>query len=139
MQTFSGSFKVDWYDTDGMGIVHYTNYFKYFERTEHLLLDTAGIDFTKLHDGMNVSIPRVELHCNYRYPLRYRQDVRVMLWIEQMKEKSFRYVFQIYNMTEDKLAAEGWVTVIAIDLKQFKARELPKELRDGLLPFVKTE
>jgi len=134
---FRHRFTVDYVDTDALGIVHFSNYFRYFERAELALLRSLGFDYRRLNRDMGVAIPRVEAHCRYLSPCTFSQEVEVELWVEELRDKSLRYGFRIHNRSEGKVAAEGWVTVVSIDISRFEAVRMPEEFRRALTPYLR--
>ena len=69
--------KVQYYETDGMGIVHHSNYIRWFEEARVDLLEQLGFGYRDLIDV---------IEGNDRYAseiLRYRFDVREL---EERKE-----------------------------------------------------
>jgi acyl-CoA thioesterase FadM len=86
---------------------------------------------------MGVAIPRVEAHCRYLSPCTFSQEVEVELWVEELRDRSLRYGFRIHNRSEGKVAAEGWVTVVSIDISRFEAVRMPEELRRALTPYLR--
>ena len=69
--------KVQYYETDGMGIVHHSNYIRWFEEARVDLLEQLGFGYRDLIDV-------IEGHDRYASEiLRYRFDVREL---EERKE-----------------------------------------------------
>ncbi len=56
--------RVHFYDTDTMGVVHHSNYIRWFETGRVEFLRTLGIDLNEmLHDG--ILFPIVEIQAKY--------------------------------------------------------------------------
>ena len=71
--------KVQYYETDGMGIVHHSNYIRWFEEARVDLLEQLGFGYRDLIDV-------IEGHDRYASEiLRYRFDVREL---EERKEEA---------------------------------------------------
>jgi acyl-CoA thioester hydrolase len=127
---FEIEFPVDWVDTDALGIVHFTNYFRYFERAETEFLRKAGLDYNEIFKR-GFAIPRVEAKCKYYKPLKFGDLVKVQLKIGEIGEKHFKYEFQIFNNNKE-LVAEGYVVVVCIDRNSFKSTKLPESFIEKL-------
>lgn len=70
---------VRWVDTDALGVVHYSNYFRYVEAAEEELHRSLGFTFKDLNEKYDIAIPRVEAFCKYKAPARFGDLVVVVL------------------------------------------------------------
>ena len=101
-------------DTDMAGIVHFSNFFKYMEETEHAFLRSLGISVhTPTSEGL-LSFPRVQAACQFTKPLRFEDEVQVQLFVREKKNKSIAFDFAIHNLSADdpEPAAIGSLTVV---------------------------
>jgi len=138
---FKVKYRVSFVETDSAGIVHFSNYFRYFERAEEELYNSIGrnLDFVSLMKKYGYTLPRVEAHCKYFSPLRFNDVFEVRIWVEEVKEKSIKYGFEIYNITTDKLSARGYVVVVAANLEKGVSVPLDKEFVELILKATKKE
>lgn len=123
-----------WVDTDAVGVVHFSNYFRYFERAEEEFYRHLGFTF----DDMAVQdywFPRVEVFCQYRKPAKFNDALEVELTIKDLKEKSIKYGFKISKKETQTLIAEGYVTIVAAKRRTGKAAPIPAEFVDKLEPY----
>jgi acyl-CoA thioester hydrolase len=119
---------VAWVDTDAAQVAHFSNYFRYFERAEQELFNTLGLDMLSLGTKYQVWFPRVEAHCRYLHPCKLNDVIDVELHASVLTEKAIRYEFKIHNISEGKLAAEGYSVVVAASSVESKAVPIPQEL-----------
>ena len=136
LATFKTSFRVTWADTDAAQVVHYSNYFKFFERAEEEFYRHVGFSFTDLH-ASGLWFPRVEAFCQYKKPARFGDLLEVEIAIGELKEKSIRFEFNIFNKEEATLLAAGYIVALAADKQTGKATEIPEEIAKKLRPFCK--
>ncbi len=94
--SFNTSFRVTWVDTDAAGVVHYSNYFRFFERAEEEFYRHLGFDFTNFRE-MGLWFPRVEAFCQYKKPARYGDLLVIEVSVEELKEKSVKLGFKVVN------------------------------------------
>lgn len=134
MSDFRIQFKVSWVETDAAQVVHFTNYFRYFERAEEALYNMLGFDFLSL-SKYGVWFPRVEAHCKYLSPCRFNDLVEVSLWIDEIREKAIRYGFAVNNLTTNKKAAEGYVVIVSASITENHAVPIPKEIVEKIRSF----
>lgn len=109
--------RVHFHETDMAGIMHFANFFRLMERTEHAFLRSLGLSVV---DGAEhapveerVGWPRVSVTCDYLAPLKFEDEVEVELLVEEVRSRSLRYLFRIRKM-DGKLAAEGRIAAVCV-------------------------
>ena len=60
---------VRYYETDQMGIVHHSNYIRYFEFGRSDMMAKAGIPIDKI-EAAGVVLPVISVECRYRMPAK---------------------------------------------------------------------
>lgn len=133
--TFRASFRVTWADTDAAQVVHYSNYFRFFERTEEEFYRQLGFTFTDTAKR-GLWFPRVEAFCQYKKPARFNDLLEVELAIDELKEKSVKFGFKVFNKETTELLATGYVVVVAADKQTGKATLIPEEIVVKFKPFI---
>lgn len=134
--SFKSLLRVTWADTDAAGVVHYSKYFLFFERTEEDFYRSLGFTFNDLR-SKGLWFPRVEAFCQYKKPARFNDLLEVELAVEELKEKSVKYGFRVVNTEGADLLATGHVVVVAADRQTGRATEIPGEFVEKLRPFSK--
>lgn len=136
---FTFTFRVPFADTDLAGIVHFSNFFRYMENAEHAFYRSLGYS---VHPGGSaakglesfpgICWPRVTATCDYRKPLRFEQEVRVELGIEQRRAKTLHYTFHFFIEESEEVLAEGRLTVICArfdkESNRMRAIEIPESV-----------
>ncbi len=134
--SFKTSFRVTWVDTDAAGVVHYSNYFRFFERAEEEFYRHLGFGFTDFRER-ELWFPRVEASCQYKKPARYSDLLVIEVTVEDLKEKSVKLGFRIMNEKTDDLLAFGHLVIVAADRQTGHATRIPVDIVDKLKPFAK--
>lgn len=124
---FKRSFRVHWVDTDTAGVMHFSNFFRYFEACEEEFYRSLSLPLTEVRDRFGILIPRVEAYCQYKAACRFDELIDVTLIVREVQEKTIIYDFQIMRQSDGKLAAEGFVKCIAVN-SEWKAVPLPVEV-----------
>jgi YbgC/YbaW family acyl-CoA thioester hydrolase len=124
---FKRSFRVHWVDTDIAGVMHFSNFFRYFEACEEEFCRSLSLPLTEIREKFGVMLPRVEVHCQYKAACRFDEQIDVTLRVREVEEKTITYNFQIFRQSDGKLAAEGYVKCIAVN-SEWKAVPLPAEI-----------
>lgn len=107
---FSFDYNVAWVDTDALGIMHFSNYFRLCERTEQLYFESRG-----LYESEKVVLPRVHASCDYLYPLKFRQRAKVKLSISEIGNRHVTFDYSIINESEGKLSAKCRIIAASVD------------------------
>jgi YbgC/YbaW family acyl-CoA thioester hydrolase len=114
-------------DTDIAGVMHFSNYFRYFEACEEEFYRSISMPLTKIRDKYGVMLPRVEAHCHYRAACRFDDVVDVTMKVREVAEKTITYDFQVTRRRDGALAAQGFVKCIAVNA-EWKAVPLPPRI-----------
>src|ERR1041384_3171988 len=85
--------RVEFAHTDMAGIVHFSNFFRYMENTEHAFFRLLGLSVHTSVEGAAFGWPRVKASCDYRQPLRFEEEFEVHLRVREKKPKSLSYEF----------------------------------------------
>ena len=57
--------KINYYETDKMGVVHHSNYIRYLEEARSEWLESLEIPMSKLEE-LGYTIPALEVNCKYK-------------------------------------------------------------------------
>lgn len=117
--------KVNFYETDAQGVVHHSNYFRYFEEARGFLLENLGYPYYKMHnEGLFVVL--VEANIRLKHPLKY-QDIFYIdtkIYIENQYSFCFDYIVRVY----DKVCAKAFTKHCF--LKDGVLTKIPKYILD---------
>lgn len=76
--------KVQYYETDKMGITHHSNYIRWMEEARVDFLDRIGYGYAKLErDG--ILSPVIGVECRYRHPTTFDDAVEIAVGVEEFK------------------------------------------------------
>ncbi|MBQ4369790.1 MAG: acyl-CoA thioesterase [Oscillospiraceae bacterium] len=130
MDTVVYSREVLYYETDRMGIVHNSNYLRYFEeaRLEHM--KQSGLPYIRLEE-QGIIIPQTEAHVKYESVLRYGDSFRVEARLTEYTGVRIGYEYRIVNAETGKTAAEGKTGHCFLD----DAKRTPVNLKKRLPEF----
>lgn len=102
--------RVQFYETDAAGIVHFSWFFRYLEEAEHALWREAGLS---IHPpDAEIGWPRVAASFEFRRPLRFEDEFEVRLRIAKMTRRTMRYTGSIVR--GDTTIATGELTIACV-------------------------
>jgi acyl-CoA thioester hydrolase len=102
--------RVFFYECDGAGIVHFSNYFRYMEEAEHGLWRETGLSIARSDCG--VGFPRVAASFEYRRPLRFEDEIDIQIRIVNISNRSMTYTCTMTRNGES--IATGSATVVCV-------------------------
>ncbi len=130
--------RVEFAETDMAGILHFSNYFRFMEATEHAFFRSLGL-CVHAHDPDGVwGWARGQAECSYRAPLCYEDIVEIQLLVREKKSRSIRYEF-VFRKDGDEVA-RGALTAVCVARREaqhenrpaIQAIEMPDEV-DALI------
>ena len=107
MMYYETSFPVRYYETDQMGIVHHSNYIRYFECARNLMIREGGYPIERCEEE-GVEIPVVSVECKYKFPAKMGDVLRCTAAIEKVPLAKLVIKQAVYNQ-DGVLCAEGQV------------------------------
>ena len=119
--------RVQFYETDAAGIVHFSTYFRYLEEAEHALWRDAGLSIAMR--GSLIGWPRVSASFEYFRPLRFEDEFEAHIRIVEIAEKRIRYNCSLTRGV-DRIAT-GTMTIVCVEKKPdqpMKAIPIPAEI-----------
>lgn len=119
---------VRYYETDQMGIVHHSNYIRYFECGRTDMLKKLGLPIEKIEEA-GVMLPVVSVECRYKVPARLGDTLRVVSSIDKVPMAKLVIRNEIYNPA-GHLVCEGSVTLGFIDSQSRRPVRCPSNLID---------
>ena len=92
MISFETKIRVEYHHTDQMGIVHHSNYVKFFEVARTEWLRAMGITYAEM-ERRGVMMPIVDVAVKYRNPALYDELISVTAFVDEapMARMTFRY------------------------------------------------
>src|ERR1051325_10900428 len=110
--------QVEFADTDMAGIMHFSNFFRFMESTEHAFYRSLGlsVDMEKTGRSLGMGWPRVKADCEYLRPLRFEDVVEIHLLVREVRAKAIRFDFIFRKCDEETFAevARGGLTTVCV-------------------------
>lgn len=133
--------RVHWDDTDKAGIVHHSNYFRWFEEGEVELLRQPGKSRKQMAEESATTYPRVKVSCDFFAPAFDDDVLEVRTSVLEISAKTYRLRHEIHRPADGKHLATGEVVVCCVRAQadgSFRSHPLPAEmvaaLKRHLLP-----
>jgi acyl-CoA thioester hydrolase len=113
-----------------MGVVYYANYLVWFEVARTEWLRATGWTYRDMErDG--VALPVIEVHCEYRRPARYDDEVDVAARARLVTPVRVRFDYEVTRAADGTIAAVGHTVHAAVDAAGKPCR-LPERVKEIL-------
>jgi YbgC/YbaW family acyl-CoA thioester hydrolase len=118
--------RVQFYETDAAGIVHFSCFFRYMEEAEHALWRAAGLSIA---GTPGIGWPRVATSFEFKRPLKFEDEFEVQLRVAEITRRTIRYTCRLSQ--EDVTVATGELTIACVRKapgEPMKSMEIPPEI-----------
>ena len=106
--------KVQYYETDQMGIVHHSNYIRWFEEARVEWLEQIGCTMQSI-EAEDVLIPVMSVTCNYHSMVRFGDEVAVDIKISKFNGIKIEMEYEIRDVATRELRTTGMSSHCFID------------------------
>ncbi|OFY45108.1 MAG: hypothetical protein A2X18_14345 [Bacteroidetes bacterium GWF2_40_14] len=125
--------EVRYYETDLMGVVHHSNYIRYFECGRNQALIDLGLPIQKIEDA-GIMMPVVNVICNYKVPARQGEKLRIVSTVTEPPKARIVIETTIYN-EENQIVCDGSVTLGFIHKDTRKPTRVPEYIAEKFALF----
>ena len=119
---------VRYYETDQMGIVHHSNYIRYFECGRNAMLKEMNMPMEKV-EASGVMMAVVAVDAKYKVPAKLGDTLRIVSIIDAPPTAKVVVKTEIYNQNE-QLVCTGSVTLGFIDAMTRRPVRCPEALAE---------
>ena len=111
---FRMTHRIEFSDTDMAGIMHFSHFFRLMERTEHAFFRSLGFSIHTELEGRTYGWPRVHAECDYKSPLRFEDEVEVVLTVRKKTNRSLTYDFLFWHTVEGESVEVARGALVAV-------------------------
>lgn len=98
--------KVQYYETDGMRIVHHSNYIRFMEEARCDLMEQHGYPYARL-EAMGVSIPVLSVSCDYKSATRFGETLVIGVAVTALSPTRMTVEYELRDDATGELRATG--------------------------------
>ena len=98
--------KVQYYETDKMGIVHHSNYIRWMEEARIDFLAQLGWGFDKLEE-MGIISPVSAVQCKYKASTRFPEMVEIQVEVVEFKGVKLKLRYEM-RKADGQIACEAY-------------------------------
>ena len=98
--------KINYYETDRMGVVHHSKYIRFLEEARCNLLDRIDMPFDLLEEN-GITIPVLGVNVDYKYHVTYGDTILVKLSIKEYNGVRMTIGYEVTNKENGNILLTG--------------------------------
>lgn len=84
--------KVQYYETDRMGITHHSNYIRFMEEARTEWMETMGMSYDTF-EKLGLTSPMLSVNCNYKKTTTYSDIIDIAIYIKDCAHLKIRVAY----------------------------------------------
>lgn len=134
MVTSELDLEVRYYETDLMGIVHHSNYIRYFECGRNKWIRDVGLPIEEL-EASGIMMPVSSVECHYKLPSKMGDVLHIVTTVKEMPMARINVYTTITNKKTGNVVCTGKVVLGFIHSDTRRPTRVPENLAVRLRPF----
>ena len=98
--------KINYYETDKMGVVHHSNYIRFFEEARCEFLKDTGLPYDML-ESKGIMSPVLGVSCKYKKHVTFGDIIEIHTSIKEFSGVKFTVSYNVYNKKTGDLCVTG--------------------------------
>ncbi len=98
--------KINYYETDRMGVVHHSNYIRFLEETRCYWLEKIDMPFALLEEN-GITIPVLGVNCSYKYHVTFGDTILIRPYMKEYSGVRMTVGYEITDKESGKTVFTG--------------------------------
>ena len=98
--------KINYYETDKMGITHHSNYVRFMEEARIDFLEQIGCSYDKMEKAGIIS-PVIGIECEYKRSTTFGDELRIQVQIVEYKRVKLSVAYTMINTKTEQIVFTG--------------------------------
>ncbi len=116
----------NYYETDRMGVIHHSNYIRWFEEARIDYLNKIGMPYDEMEE-MGIMMPVLGVACEYKAPVHFGDTVVILTTVTEFKGAKLTISYEIYDAKTKILRTKGETRHCFVHAKTFQPLRLRTE------------
>ena len=112
-------------ETDQMGVVHHSNYLRYFEVARLEWLSALGVSYTSM-EKEGLIMPVIDVKVTYKTPALFDDSLTIYIFLSELPRVKIIFSYEIKNQ-KDEIVCNGETTLAFLNAKTRKPVRCPEE------------
>ena len=118
--------RVHFYNTDEMGVVHHSNYIRWFETGRVEYLRSIGITLTEMmSDG--ILFPITEVRAKYLHAAKFDDDLELETTAVELSKVKMEFKYKIRRVSDGLLLVKGYSQNVFTNTETGKISRIPEK------------
>lgn len=126
--------RINYYETDRMGVVHHSNYIRFLEEARCQMLDANGMPYSAFEEK-GVMIPVLGVNCNYKLHVTFNDIIKIKSFVKEFNGVRLTMGYIVTNQKTDDLILTGETKHCFTDMN-LKPIRLQKQIPDFYEKFI---
>ncbi len=128
--------KVNYYETDKMGVVHHANYIKYFEEARIYFIEKLGQSYKEFEER-GIIMPVLSVECSYKTSADFADILLISTKLTELGGVKARFEYTAINKNTGDIVCTGSSSHGFLD-KSFKPLNIKRKYGDIYNSLLKT-
>ncbi|MDR2065383.1 MAG: acyl-CoA thioesterase [Prevotellaceae bacterium] len=134
MYSFDSKLRVRYYETDKMGVVHHSNYVRYYEYARTEMMIYLGFSYGTM-EKEGIMMPVISVSSKYIKPAYYEDELVIRVALKDLPGAKMRFFYEIFNQHGDLINTGETVLSFTSTVTNRPCRP-PKRLTDILKEII---
>ena len=112
-------------ETDQMGVVHHSNYLRYFEVARLEWLSALGVSYASM-EKEGLIMPVIDVKVTYKTPALFDDSLTIYIFLSELPRVKIIFSYKIKNQ-KDEIVCNGETTLAFLNAKTRKPVRCPEE------------
>ena len=112
-------------ETDQMGVVHHSNYLRYFEVAMLEWLSALGVSYASM-EKEGLIMPVIDIKATYKTPALFDDSLTIYVFLSELPRVKIIFLYEIKNQ-KDEIVCTGETTLAFLNAKTRKLVRCPEE------------
>ena len=88
--------KINYYETDRMGVVHHSNYIRFLEEARCYFMEQIGMPYSKFEEK-GFMIPVLNVNCSYKNPVTFDDILLIKVFVKKLSIVKMTIGYEVTN------------------------------------------
>ena len=126
--------RAQYYETDQMGIIHHSNYIRWFEEARLHFMDEIGLSYEKIEE-MGILIPVLSVDCQYKTMVHYNDIVDIYTRIIKFNGVKMTIAYRVVDHVTGEIRCTGETSHAFLN-REYRLVRLKREYPDLYELFI---
>lgn len=99
--------KVQYYETDQMGVLHYSNYIRWFEEARSHYMEETDLTYAKF-EASGITIPVRKVREEYKHPCYFSELIEIKVHFQNYSKVRFDASYAVSESTTQEIRCVGY-------------------------------